>query len=130
VVPLYLDDCFIDKRVVRQLRAAGHSVYVTSELGVYGQDDEPHLANATRLGAVLVSQNRKHFEPLHYRWETEGRRHTGILVTRQLPVGQKFQWVERAGRLLTPDLADNQLIDLAMFSTEEKGLTFVVSLAP
>jgi hypothetical protein len=116
--------------VARQLRAAGHLVYVTSELGVEGQHDAPHLENATRLGAVLASQNRKHFEPLHYRWEAGGRRHAGILTTRQLPITQKLQWLERAARLLTPELADNQLMDLAMFSSEERALTYVASLAP
>lgn len=32
VVPLYLDDCLIDKDVARPLRAAGHLIYVTNEL--------------------------------------------------------------------------------------------------
>lgn len=65
-MPLYLDDCLIAKQVARQLRAAGHLVYVTSDLGVKGQDDELHLETATRLSAVLASQNQQ-FAPLYHR---------------------------------------------------------------
>ena len=118
MVPLYLDDCLIAKQLARQLRAAGHLVYVTSDLGVEGQD-ELHLEAAVRLGAVLASQNRRHFEPLHHRWQAEGRRHCGILVTHRRRIGLRIQWLERAARLLTPETADNQLMELAMFATEE-----------
>ena len=130
MVPLYLDDCLIVKQVARQLRAAGHLVYVTSDLGVEGQDDEPHLEVATRLGAVLASQNQKHFAPLHHRWQARGRRHAGILLTQWLPIGQRIERLERAARLLTPGAAANQFMFLDSFKTEETGLTFIASLAP
>lgn len=103
---------------------------MTSDLGVEGQDDELHLETAVRLGAVLASQNRRHFEPLHHHWQDEGRRHCGIVVTHRRQIGLRIQWLERAARLLTPETADNQLMELAMFATEEKGLTYVASLIP
>jgi hypothetical protein len=114
--------------VARQLRAAGHLIYVTTELGLKGQADDAHLATATGLGAVLASQNQKHFTPLHHRWQAEQRRHSGILVTHWLPIGARIQCLERAARLLTPEVAANQLMVLDMFATEVKGLTFVASL--
>jgi len=70
------------------------------------------------------------FDPLHYRWQAEGRRHSGILGTRQLRIGLRLQALERAARLLTPEIAANQLMKLAMFGTEEKGLTYIASLRP
>ena len=130
MVPLYLDDCLIARQVARQLRAAGHLVYVTTELGLKGQDDEVHLATATELGAVLATQNQRHFDPLHDRWQAEGRTHAGILVTPQVRIGLRFQWLERAARLLSPEIAQNQLMKLPMFSTEEKGHLYVASLTP
>ena len=130
MVPLYLDDCLIAKQVARQLRAAGHLVYVTSELGVEGQDDELHLEAATRLGAVLASQNQKHFAPLHHRWQAEGRRHSGILITRQLSIGLRVQSLRRAARLLTAEIAENQLMRLDPFANEERALMYVESLTP
>ena len=130
MVPLYLDDCLIAKQVARQLRAAGHLIYVTSELGLQGQKDDAHLESATQLGAVLVSQHQQDFAPLHRRWQTEGREHAGILVTRQLYIGIRIERLERAARLLTPEAAHNQLIDLSGFDTEEHGQAYLISLTP
>ena len=128
MVPLYLDDCLIDRRLAQQLRAAGHVVYVTSELGVEGQADQHHLEMATDLQAVIASQNRKDFEPLHHRWQAQERRHAGILVTRQLPIWLKIRHLERAARLLTPGIAANQLLELELFDTEERGQLYVAAL--
>jgi len=116
--------------VARQLRAAGHLVYVTTDLNLEGADDVVHLEKATALGAVLASQNQSDFDPLHWTWQAMGRRHAGILASRQLPIGFRIQSLERAARLLTPELAHNQLMKLSMFATEAKGLLFVDSLAP
>jgi hypothetical protein len=41
-----------------------------------------------------------------------------------------IQRLERAARLLTPALAANQLMELPMFGTEERGLLYVASLSP
>ena len=58
MISIYLDDCIQQRRLVRQLRAADHLLYLPSELGVEGQSDELHLTSATTLGAVLVTHNR------------------------------------------------------------------------
>ena len=130
MVPLYLDDCLIAKQVARQLRAAGHLIYVTSDLGVEGQDDELHLQAATRLGAVLASQNRRDFDPLHHHWQASGRQHAGILGTHRLPIGLRLECLGRAARLLTPEVAANQLMILDMFETEELGMNYVLAMSP
>lgn len=116
--------------MARQLRAAGHLIYVTTELGLDGADDDVHLARATELGAVPASQNQSDFDPLHDEWQKLGRRHAGLLVSRQLPIGVRIRRLERAARLLRPEIAENQLMKLAMFDTEERRLLFVQSLAP
>ena len=85
--------------MARQLRAAGHLIYVTTELGLEGADDDGHLARATELGAVLASQNQSDFDPFHDAWQKLGRRHAGILVSRQLPISLRIQWLERADRM-------------------------------
>ena len=119
-----------DHRLVRQLRAAGHLVYLPSELSVAGQSDESHLATATDLSAVVVTHNQKHFTPLHHSWENEGRGHAGILlVIQNLDIGTKLASIDRAARLLTPDAA-GQLMYVKMFETEERAHLFVASLAP
>ncbi len=129
-MPLYLDDCLIARQVARQLRAAGHLIYVTSELGVEGKDDEAHLENATRLGAVIATQNRKDFDPLHHTWQASGREHAGILVTQWLHIGPRLDRLSRAARMLTPELAANQLMVLGQFRTEAAGADFIRALSP
>jgi len=44
-----------DHRLARQLRAAGHLVYVASELGLKGQSDDQQLRTATELGAAIAT---------------------------------------------------------------------------
>lgn len=120
-----------DHRLARQLRAAGHLVYLPSELGVTGQSDESHLAAATDLSAVVVTHNQKHFTPLHHSWENEGRGHAGILlVIQNLDIGTKLASIDRTARLLTPEAAAGQLMYVKMFETEERAQLFVASLAP
>ena len=131
MVSIYLDDCSQQYRLVRQLRAAGHLLYLPSELGLEGQADELHLATATHLGAVLVTHNQKHFAPLHYRWESNRQTHGGIILVRQeLDVGKKLASLDRVARLLTAEAASGQLMPLEMFKTEEGAEAYVASLAP
>jgi hypothetical protein len=121
----------VDDRLARQLRAAGHLVYLPWELGKEGQPDEDHLATAVDLGSVLVTHNQKHFAPLHRRWESEGRSHAGIiLVVQQQPIGTKLASLDRAARLLTPDVARGQLIYLQVFESDERASIFLDSFIP
>jgi len=118
-------------RLVRQLREAGHLLYLPPEQGVSGQPDADHLAKATSLGAVLVSQNHQDFAPLHYQCQAEHRPHAGIiLVAGRTSLATKFACLERAGRLLTPEMARNHLMHLGQFGTDERAEAFVISLTP
>jgi len=65
LLALYLDECLEKKDVARQLRAAGHLVYVANELGLKGQSDDQRLRTATDLGAAIATQNQRDFTRLH-----------------------------------------------------------------
>ncbi|MFI5267154.1 MAG: DUF5615 family PIN-like protein [Chloroflexota bacterium] len=128
---MYLDECLLDRDLVRQLRSRGYSLYLASELGLAGHTDEAHLDKASNLGAVLTSQNQQDFAPLHLHWQAAQREHAGILLVQQkLAISKKIALLERAARLLTPETAHNQLMRLALFATEEQGQAFAVSLRP
>lgn len=45
-----------------------------------GLDDEVVLDRATQLGRVLVTDNARHFLPLHRRYLAEQRTHNGLLL--------------------------------------------------
>jgi hypothetical protein len=129
VISLYLDDCIIDHRLARQLRAAGHLIYLPAELDVEGQSDELHLATAATLGAVTVTHNQRHFAPLHREWQATRRHHAGIILVVQGDyIGTKLACLDRAARLLTAEAARGQLMPFQMFGTEELGRAFVASL--
>ena len=53
-----------------------------------------------------------------------------LLVTAQLAMARKMAYLERAARLLTPDAAQNQLMQLALFNNEAAGERYVASLTP
>lgn len=106
-------------------------IYVTTELGVRGDDDDVHIERATSFGAVIATQNQRDFAPLHHRRQVERRPHAGILLLPQREyIGRKIERLERAARLLTPEAAHDQLINLGGFDTEENGVAYVVSLTP
>jgi len=118
-----------DHDLVRPLREAGLSLYLPSEEGTTRVADDVHLVTATRLGAVLVSQNQRDFAPLHHIWQGEQRAHAGILLVRAgFDIGRKIALLERASRLLTPEAAHNQLMVLSLFATEEQGAAYAASL--
>jgi hypothetical protein len=115
--------------LVRQLRAAGHSIYLPSEFEVGGRSDELHIVGATALGAVLVTHNQRHFAPLHHVWESDSRRHGGIiLVVQDEDIRVKFACLDRVARLLTLEAARGQLMYLQMFDSEERAKAYASSL--
>ena len=131
MISIYLDDCIEDDRLARQLRAAGHLIYLPYELGVEGQDDDLHLVAATERRAVLATHNQDDFNRIHDRWWGDGRHHAGILVVRQKDyIGTKIACLDRAARLLSPEAARNQLMPYQMFDTEDRARTYVAALIP
>ena len=92
MLALYLDECLETKDVARRSKLAGHLVYVANDLGLKGQSDDQQLQTAADLDAAIAMQNQGDFTRLHHQWQAEGRRHAGIVLTRQrLNVGLKIQ---------------------------------------
>ncbi len=73
--------------VATALRRAGVDAVSTPETGRRGQSDESQLAWAAAEGRVFVTFNVAHFARLHAAWMRHGRRHAGIVVSSQRPIG-------------------------------------------
>jgi len=129
MVALFLDENLASNAVARQLRAAGHMVYLPQDLGLLREDDPPVLAAAASRSAVLVTNNIGDFVELHREHERTGAPHPGILLALRTDPATLVQGLERVARLLTPALAANQLIYLDSFGTEDEAQNFAISLA-
>ena len=69
------------------LRALGHDVVTTDELGNKGATDVRQLLVATKLDRILITHDGRHFGMLHQglhtwavEWNVSTDRHPGILV--------------------------------------------------
>jgi hypothetical protein len=104
VAELYLDND-VSLRLAPLLRAAGHTVTTTRELGLTAATDDAQLLTAARNGWILATSNRHDFRLLHDAWHTWAAAfglalpsHPGILVLDPAPPDDQFQAL---GRLLS-----------------------------
>ena len=73
------------------LRKRGHDAVHTLEERRLGLPDESQLNFATKENRCLVTFNVGDFVWLHNRWIEQSREHAGIIVSKQLPVGEKLR---------------------------------------
>ena len=83
---------FIDEDVhlllADALRKRGYDARHTGEEGRLGATDVEQLEYAAAEGRSLMTFNVGHFVQLHIRWVQTGRGHSGMIVSKQLPVGE------------------------------------------
>jgi hypothetical protein len=73
------------------LRKRGHDAVHALEEKRLGLSDESQLNFATEKNRCLVTFNTGDFARLHNRWIEEGREHAGIVVSKQLPIGEALR---------------------------------------
>ncbi len=79
---LYLDDDCTDRRLVAELRKAGHEVVLPADIGQGGAKDARHMIYVLREQLPLLSRNYDDFELLHEVVRVSGGHHAGILLIR------------------------------------------------
>lgn len=101
----------MDRDLIKALTARGVDVESALEADMIDRSDAEHLDYATRRGRVLFSFNVGDFYRLHNVYLTEGRPHSGIVVSRQ----QRYSVGELMRRLLhlvstrTPTEMENRI---------------------
>ena len=73
------------------LRKRGHDAVHAGERQRRGASDENQLVFAAVEKRCLVTFNVGDFVQLHNRWIAEGRDHAGIIVSKQLPIGEALR---------------------------------------
>jgi hypothetical protein len=87
---LFLDED-VHAALAAALRKRGHDAVLALEEKRLGLSDESQLNFATQENRCLVTFNVGDFVRLHNRWIDAGHEHAGIIVSKQLPVGEMLR---------------------------------------
>jgi hypothetical protein len=87
---LFLDED-VHLALAGALRKRGYDTRHTGEEGRLGMPDREQLEFAAEEGRCLVTFNVGDFVQLHNDWMQSGRGHAGIIVSKQLPVGESLR---------------------------------------
>jgi predicted nuclease of predicted toxin-antitoxin system len=117
LVRLYFDRHII-KQLAVDLRGRGFDVLTTEEAHLESAPDDEQLAFAASQNRAIFTFNIRDFAPLHERWLSENRTHTGIIVSQQFGRRQYGVLLERMQRLLDHFSGDdlrNDFVHLEQF---------------
>lgn len=95
----------MSRRLAREWRVLGGTIWTAGQLGRKTLPDSEQLAFSTGLGWVILTSNVHDYARLHTVWPHGGRTHAGIIVLteQQLPVTLRI----RALQLLTAEVPDD-----------------------
>ncbi|MGK7943117.1 MAG: DUF5615 family PIN-like protein [Microcystaceae cyanobacterium] len=82
-IRLYLDEDATSNRLLSALRSRGADVVSTAEDKKLSQPDEQQLTWAFVNQRVIYSFNVRDFYRLHTQWLSEGKEHSGIILSKQ-----------------------------------------------
>ena len=86
MVKLYLDED-VHEDIAIALRLRGYDVKTTKEAGNKGLSDIEQIKYATSENRVIISFNVADFHKLHSEFIKKGIEHSGIILSKQLPIG-------------------------------------------
>ncbi len=113
-IRLYLDED-VHKRVASALRLRHFDAVSAHDVGRWGLGDEEQLAFAATEGRALLTFDSQDYIQLHRKWLHDGREHSGIIISDQLPVGETVRRLLHLLNRVTPDEMRNQLYWLQAF---------------
>ncbi len=114
-VTLYTD-ADVHGVLAAQIRRRGFDAISAYEAGNAALDDNDQLAYAASQRRAILTCNARHFEPLFEEWWRAGRKHYGVIVTEQLPVGEMLRRVLRLLNAVSAEEMENSYRDLAEFA--------------
>ncbi len=91
------------------LRSVGFDAVSTPESGRLCESDESQLAWAAQERRTFVTFNVGHFAAMHARWVQQRRRHAGIVVSSQRPIGELLRRLLHLARTLDGDMMVDRL---------------------
>jgi predicted nuclease of predicted toxin-antitoxin system len=101
---LYTDK-HIPKAVTTQLRLRGVDIIRCEDVGLGDVDDLTHLEFATREGRVVITRDAD-FTRLHAAWQSDGRKHAGIMFC-----SSEIQGESAVGKIVNVVVMYHELIE-------------------
>jgi len=95
--------------VSKALSLRGFETYTTLEQGRCEGSDEEQLEYATSKGAVLLTHNIRDFPRIHYEFMKKGKKHSGIIVAKQISVGEIVKSILSLASILSSEDMKNRL---------------------
>lgn len=114
-IALYTD-ADVHGKLAAQIRAHGFDAVSTYEAGQAMLDDWEQLDYATSQQRTILTCNARHFAPLYQQWWQAQRKHYGIIVSQQVPVGEMLRRVLCMLNQLSAGDLENGYRNLAEFS--------------
>ncbi len=114
-ITLYTD-ADVHGKLAAQIRARGFDAISAYEAGHAALDDLEQLEYATSQQRAILTCNARHFAPLYQQWWQAKRKHYGIIVSQQLPVGEMLRRVLCMLNQLSAEELENGYRNLAEFS--------------
>jgi hypothetical protein len=107
----------VSAAVAEALRRRGFKAWSTQECGNFKFDDDEQLRFAGSLHAILLTHNVKDFPRIHYEFIDRGESHNGIVVAKQIPIGQILRRVLHLAAVLSATDMANRLEYLSGWSS-------------
>jgi hypothetical protein len=114
-IALYTD-ADVHGRLAAQIRRRGFDALSAYEAGNATLDDEDQLEYAASQRRAILTCNARHFAPLFEKWWETGRKHYGVIVSEQIPLGEMLRRVIRLLNTVNADEMENGYRDLAEFA--------------
>jgi hypothetical protein len=87
LIRLYIDED-VHESVASALRRRGYDIVSVREADRRGFSDTEQLAYAVEQGRALFSFNASDYIALHLEYLTRGQEHAGVIVSKQIPIGE------------------------------------------
>ncbi len=107
-IAVYTDED-VTKVVAEALKRRGFKASTTAEYGNFRLSDEEQLQFAVSIGAALLTHNVKDFPRIHYEFRAQGISHKGIIVARQVSIGEIARRFLRLTAKLSAEDMENRL---------------------
>jgi predicted nuclease of predicted toxin-antitoxin system len=107
-IKIYTDED-IASAIAKALRRRGFEASTTPEHGNFELTDEEQVKLAASIGAAILTHTVKDFPRIHYEFMERGLSHKGIIVAKQVSIGEVIRRLLRLAAELTAEDMEDRL---------------------